>query len=254
MTSFVRSKSLSTILGTPNPKLNVAEFMNNRKILLVDLGGVSEAKLIYGALLVSRIQQAAFARHSVPKEKRIPFFLYVDEFENFQTGSFHKIISQARGYKLCLTVGCQWLDQLNPEVRSAIFTVSTYIIFAMQEKDSKHFKALIRPYEPDDLVNLKPHEALYIINKRRPIKKETPQPPPKISETGRISYAEEIRRRTLEKYGARSAASGTKRTIGEGDCKQEEILASSERDDAIEPTSGPIKDIPSHGREDKGAP
>jgi hypothetical protein len=251
MTPFVRSKSLSTILGTPNPKLNVGEFMNNRKVILVDLGGVSESKMIYGALLVSRIQQAAFARHSIAKEKRIPFFLYVDEFENFQTGSFHKIISQARGYKLCLTVGCQWLDQLNPEVKSAIFTVSTYIIFAVQEKDSKQFKALIRPYEPDDLVELKPYEALYIINKRRPIKKHTPPPPPDITSTGRISYAEEIKRKTLEKYGARSAESGLKRTIGAGDCKQEETIASSEHDDAIEPTTGPIEDIPSHGSENK---
>lgn len=253
MTPFVRSKSLSTILGTPNPKLNVAELMNNRKIMLVDLGGVAESKMIYGALLVSRIQQAAFARHSVPKEKRIPFFLYVDEFENFQTGSFHKIISQARGYKLCLTVGCQWLDQLNPDVRSALFTVSTYIIFALQEKDSKQFKALIRPYEPDDLVGLKQHEALYIINKRRPIRKSTLPPPPKISDIGRTSYAEEIKRRTLEKYGARSAGSGMKRTIGGEDCKREGMPASSEYDDAIEPTIGPVKDIPSHGSQDKGS-
>jgi hypothetical protein len=109
MTPFVNSKSLSTILGTPNPKLNIADFMNNRKIVLVDLGGVGESKMLYGSLLISRIQQAAFGRHNIPKEKRVPFFLYVDEFENFQTSSFHKIISQARGYKLCLTVGCQWL-------------------------------------------------------------------------------------------------------------------------------------------------
>ena len=189
MTPFINSKSLSKILGTPNPKLNIADFMNSRKILLVDLAGVSETKMLYGSLLVSRIQQAAFGRHNIPKDKRVPFFLYVDEFENFQTSSFHKIISQARGYKLCLTVGCQWLDQLNLDARAALFTVSTYIIFAVSEKDSKQFKALIKPYVPDDLVTLPPFKALCLIDKKNPIIKSTPPPAPHTLLAGKVSYA-----------------------------------------------------------------
>lgn len=254
MTPFVNSKSLSVILGTPNPKLNIAEFMNNRKILLVDLGGVSDSKMLYGALLVSRIQQAAFGRHSIPKEKRVPFFLYVDEFENFQTASFHKIISQARGYKLCLTVGCQWLDQLNAEIKSALFTVSTYIIFAVQEKDSKQFRALIKPYEPDDLVALSPHEALYLIDKKHPTIKRTPPPPPGNSEGSRMHYADEIRRNTLKNYGASSADRGSKRTIAWYGCGAERKTASLAQDDEIEPTKNAIRDVPPHGRKNEGAP
>ena len=253
MTPFVNSKSLSKILGTPSPKLNIADFMNNRKIVLVDLAGVSESKMLYGALLISRIQQAAFGRHGIPKEKRIPFYLYVDEFENFQTSSFHKIISQARGYKLCLTVGCQYLDQLHVDVKAALFTVSTYIIFAVSEKDSKQFKALIRPYEPDDLVTLPPFKALYLIDKRNPTIKRTPPPPPHTSEAGKISYAHEIKRNTLAKYGASSAENGMKSPFEAQGCTAEQTITPL-MDDEIEPTTGAIKEVPSHGRKDKGAP
>jgi len=253
MKPFVNRKSLSTILGTPNPKLNIADLMNNRKILLVDLAGVSESKMLYGSLLVSRIQQAAFGRHSIAKEKRVPFFLYVDEFENFQTSSFHMIISQARGYKLCLTVGCQWLDQLNAEIRSALFTVSTYIIFAVSEKDSKQFRALIRPYEPDDLVNLPPHKALYLINKRNPTIKCTPLPPPHTSEVGKVSYVEDIERNTITNYGAPSAINRTTRTFEVPGCKQEQATPSLVNDDNIEPTTESIKDIPPHRSQGEGS-
>ena len=254
MTPFVRNKSLLTLLGTPEPRLNIADCMNNRKVLLVDLGGVSSAKIVYGSLLVSRIQQAAFARHSIPKEKRIPFFLYVDEFENFQTSSFDKIISQARGYRLCLTVGCQWLSQLRKEIEDALFTVSTYLIFALTEKDSKKFKALMRPYDTDALVGLRQGEAFYIINKKSPILVRTPPPAPHTSKVGRKSFAKEIIENTVQKYGAHSAEIGKKRTIVADHCAHEKAPASLNDDDAIEPTTGPIKDIPSHGSKDSRTP
>jgi hypothetical protein len=142
-------------------------------------------------------------------------------------------------------------DQLNVDVKAALFTVSTYIIFAVSEKDSKQFKALIRPYEPDDLVALPPHTALYIIDKRNPIRKPTPDPPPHTSEAGNTSYADEIKKNTLEKYGARYTENRMKRTIGEESCKDEPAAASF-KDDDIEPTIGPIKNVPSHGGKDQG--
>jgi len=204
MTKFVNSRPLSAIFGTPDPKLNIAEFMNNRKIILVDLGGISETKQMYGALLIAKIQQAAFGRHNIPKEKRVPFYLFVDEFEHFQTSSFEQIISQARGYQLCLTVGNQWLDQLDTKVESALFTVSSYILFALSEQDSKKFKALIRPFETDDLVSLPQFHALYLIDKKNPRIRRVPERPPHTEAVGQKSYADYIRKRTDDLYGCKT--------------------------------------------------
>lgn len=203
MTSFVNSDSLSAIFGTPNPKLDISYCMDNRKIILVDLAGVGQSKMIYGALLVAKIQQAAFARHSIEESQRVPFYLYVDEFENFQTSSFHHIIAQARGYNLGLTVGCQWLDQLDKNNESALFTVASYIMFGMSPKDASKFKSLIQPHSPDELVKMPQHHALYVINRAAPILSATPPPPPDPTPEQR-SHADYIRKRTLELYSCKS--------------------------------------------------
>ncbi len=203
MSSFVNSDTLSAIFGNPNPKLDIAYCMNNRKILLVDLAGVGHSKMIYGSLLVAKIQQAAFGRHSIPESQRIPFYLYVDEFENFQTSSFHYIISQARGYRLGLTVGCQWLDQLTNENQHALFTVANYIMFGMSPQDANKFKTLIRPYEPDALVTMPPYRALYLVNRANPKILSTPWPA-FVPLSRELETADYIRKRTLDLYGCKS--------------------------------------------------
>ncbi len=66
-------------------------------------------------------QLAALKRSRIPEEKRIPFFIYLDEFHSFTTGSFTSILSESRKYKLALTLAHQYLAQMHPEIRTAVF-------------------------------------------------------------------------------------------------------------------------------------
>src|ERR1035437_5797006 len=146
MTDFTVNPSFSAIFSDPSPKLNLRTAMDERKIILVSLPGKSEITQIYGSLLISRFQQAAFSRADTPdRSKRVPFCLYVDEFEAFQTSSFDKILEAAGGLKLYLTLGNQHVFQLTDEILHGILgNVGTYIIFKLGESFEK-FETKIHP-------------------------------------------------------------------------------------------------------------
>jgi hypothetical protein len=121
---FLSSTVVRNIFGQPRTKLNLREAMDEGKILLVNLSkgkiGEDNAAMI-GSLLVTKFQIDAMARADVAAAKRRPYYLYIDEFQNFATGSFTTILSEARKYKLSLIVANQYTSQLLPEIRDAIF-------------------------------------------------------------------------------------------------------------------------------------
>src|SRR5690606_21617627 len=102
---------------------------------------------ILGSLLVTKIQLAAMSRSDIPNiEDRRPFYLYVDEFQNFATDSFATILSEARKYGLNLTVANQYVSQMSDTVRDAVFgNVGTMITFRVSADDAP---ALAKQYEP----------------------------------------------------------------------------------------------------------
>ena len=94
--------------------------MDNKKILLVNLAqgklGEETASLL-GGMIITRLQANAMERVDIPEEEREDFFLYVDEFQNFATDSFATILSEARKYKLSLTMANQYIDQMAETVQ-----------------------------------------------------------------------------------------------------------------------------------------
>jgi hypothetical protein len=99
--------------------------------------GEDKANLL-GSLLVTSFEQAAIERTEIPEAKRRDFHLYIDEFQSFSTESFISILSEARKYRLCLTLSHQYLDQLRESVRQAVFgNVGSFISFRIGEKDAK---------------------------------------------------------------------------------------------------------------------
>ena len=170
MKQFTFTPPLKTLLGTADARLNIFDCMENRKILLVDLTGVGKSNgNLIGQLLVSKIQQGAFRRESQARNRRIPFYLYADEFQNFQTSAFDTILSEAGGYRLCLTLANQGLYQLEPKIKDAIFTNVTggWIVFHIDEKDVPNFKLKTQPLDAEQLASLPPHTAF--IKTGRPI-------------------------------------------------------------------------------------
>ena len=115
-----------------------------------------------GAMLITRIQLAAMGRAYAKEENRRDFFLYVDEFQNFATSSFVKILSEARKYRLSLTMANQYTEQLELEIQRAIFgNVGTLMSFVVGARDayllSKEFGEI---YEENDLVQLGKYETV----------------------------------------------------------------------------------------------
>jgi len=143
LTPIAKNPRLRTIFGTPNAKLKISDVMDGSKILLVNIGGAPEAGVILGTLIISQLLQAAFRRAETPKARRVPHHIYVDEFQNFQTGSdFAKILSQCRKFNLCLAVANQYTAQLPSSLLSAVLGgASTWFLFRMSPQDIPIFKA-----------------------------------------------------------------------------------------------------------------
>ena len=113
-----------------------------------------------GAMMITKIQLTAMERVELPERERVPFYLYVDEFQNFATESFAKILSEARKYALNLTVAHQYIEQLEDKVRAAIFgNVGTHLCFRRGGTDAEE---LIKEFAPrfieEDLVSLTKYE------------------------------------------------------------------------------------------------
>ncbi len=140
--------------------------MDNKKILLVNLAqgrlGEETASLL-GGMIITRLQATAMERVDIPEDERTDFYLYVDEFQNFATESFAKILSEARKYKLNLTMTNQYIDQLPLTVRQAIFgNVGTLASFVVSQADAGILEKEFAPVvSSDDLVSLDAY-AMYI--------------------------------------------------------------------------------------------
>lgn len=165
--AFTANPLVRNIIGQPKSAFSIRQIMDERKILVVNLSrglvGEDNAALL-GALLVTKIQLAAMSRADVPAEQRLPFYLYVDEFQNFATDSFATILSEARKYGLNLTVANQYTAQMSQEVRDAVFgNVGSIIAFRMGADDGR---AMQRYFEPKfleyDLVHM--HNRHFVIN------------------------------------------------------------------------------------------
>lgn len=160
---FLSSSVIRNIVGQPKSTLDLRDIMDNRKILLMDLskGKVGEDNsALLGAMIITKLQLAALSRVDIPETERKDFYLYVDEFQNFVTDSFATILSEARKYRLNLTMGHQYIGQLTPEnntkVRDAVFgNVGSMVIFRVGAADAEFLETEFEPaFTPTDIVNL----------------------------------------------------------------------------------------------------
>lgn len=134
---FVTSPELRAILGQEESTFKIPRLMDERGILIANLSkgklGEDKANLL-GSLLISGFEQAALQRTA----NRTPFFLYVDEFQNLISGTFANLLSESRKFGLGLILANQYLDQLTPPVRSAVFgNVGSLAVFRLGQADAE---------------------------------------------------------------------------------------------------------------------
>lgn len=128
------------IVGQVRSQIDARFLMDNGRIFIANLAkgrlGEDKANLL-GALLVTEFQRAAMSRADVPEINRQDFHLFVDEFHNFSTDSFSSVLSEARKYRLDLTLSHQFVGQLRSEVRDAVFgNVGSIIAFRVGSADA----------------------------------------------------------------------------------------------------------------------
>ena len=148
--AFTANPIIRNIVGQPKSSLDIRKIMDEGKILVVNLskGLIGEDNAgILGAFIVTKVQLAAMSRSDIPDVmERRPFYLYVDEFQNFATDSFATILSEARKYGLNLTVANQYVAQMTDTVRDAVFgNVGTTISFRVSADDAP---ILVKQFEP----------------------------------------------------------------------------------------------------------
>ena len=211
---FISNPLIRNIIGQVRSKIDMRKIMDNGKILIANLSkgkiGEDNSRLL-GALLITKLQLAAMSRVDIPEEKRRDFFLYVDEFQNFATESFVNIMSEARKYRLSLTLANQYIAQLeemtptgkSTKVRDAIFgNIGTLIVFRVGAEDAEYLeKELIPEFLTEDLVNLAKYDIYIKLMidgvAGRPFSAETLPPLPKPKESGK----EKIIKVSRERYG-----------------------------------------------------
>lgn len=166
--AFTANPLVRNIIGQPKGSFNIRKVMDEGKILLVNLsrGLIGEDNAgILGAMIVTKIQLAAMSRADIKRiEDRRPFYLYVDEFQNFATDSFAVILSEARKYALNLAVANQYISQMTESVRGAVFgNVGTIVSFRVSPDDAPFLQKYFEPqFEASDLIRL--HNRQFVAN------------------------------------------------------------------------------------------
>jgi type IV secretory pathway TraG/TraD family ATPase VirD4 len=158
--NFISNDYLRPIIGQPKSAFNFREIMDSGKILIINLSkgkiGDINANLL-GMVITGKLLMAALSRVDIADEKaRKDFYLYIDEFQNFTTDSISTILSEARKYRLNLTIAHQFVAQLTEKIRDSVFgNVGAQIVFRVGMQDAEF---LIKQFEPvfdtNDLINI----------------------------------------------------------------------------------------------------
>jgi hypothetical protein len=186
---FLSTPVIRNIVGQPKSTLDLRFAMDTGKIVIVNLskGKIGEDNsALLGSLLVTKFQLDAMSRADIPEKDRKDFYLYVDEFQNFATDSFATILSEARKYRLNLTMANQYVAQMSEEVQAAVFgNVGSLVSFQIGIDDAKVFSEQFDEERilPIDLASL-PKYAVYnrimIDGMTSPVFSGATLPPPKI--------------------------------------------------------------------------
>lgn len=155
---FMTNDMMRNIIGQPKSAFDFREVMDGKKILLCKLskGLIGEINaFLLGMILVSKIAMGAFSRQDITEDERTPFYLYVDEFQNFITDVFATILSESRKYKLSLSITNQYIAQMDENIRNAVIgNAGNLIAFRVGAADAEFLVKEFAPLTIDDLTNV----------------------------------------------------------------------------------------------------
>jgi GTPase SAR1 family protein len=202
---FLQNDIMRPIIAQEKSSFNFREIMDNKKILLVNLSkgrlGDINANLL-GLIIVGKILMAALSRVDSLGKDLPPFYLYIDEFQNITTDSISTIFSEARKYKLSLTVAHQFIAQLEEKIRDSVFgNVGSIASFRVSSEDAEYLEKQFTPvFSAKDLMNVDNLNCyIKMLSAGRPVKPFSlfvPFPP-----RGESSLIDKIKELSYLKYG-----------------------------------------------------
>ncbi|MGA7193345.1 MAG: type IV secretion system DNA-binding domain-containing protein [Anaerolineales bacterium] len=143
ISALTDNPSLFYMLSQKENHLNIQKIMDEGKVLLVDLGDCDdETKRLLGTLIVTGFEQAALSRSRTSMEQRKPFYLYIDEFQDFAchpgaAETFSQMLSQVRKYGLHLILANQSIAQLSKSLQTALGNAQTIVVFRISRADAE---------------------------------------------------------------------------------------------------------------------
>src|SRR3989339_1713236 len=151
------------IFGQQQNRVDFFDLMQQRRIVLVNLAkGLlgDDVSSFFGATLITKIKQSAMKRVTLPPHLRLPFYLYVDEFQNIATKTFENLLAEARKFGIAITVANQNLSQLDYSLRSSLFgNVASMIVFQISAEDAEIMANEMQPvFTVSDMINLSERE------------------------------------------------------------------------------------------------
>lgn len=196
---FLANEIMRPIIAQEKSSFSLREIMDNKKILLVNLSkgrlGDINSHLI-GLILVGKILMAALSRVDSFGTDMPHFYLYLDEFQNITTDSISTILSEARKYKLSMTVAHQFIGQLDDKIKNSVFgNVGSMAVFRVGTEDSEFLEKQFTPvFSANDIANLDNYNAyLRLLSGGRPVKPFNVRiPPPDQGNKDQISKLREL--------------------------------------------------------------
>ena len=143
ISALTDNPSIFYMLGQKGNQLNIRKIMDEGKVLLVDLGDCDdETKRLFGTLVVTGFEQAALSRAQTPMETRTPFYLYIDEFQDFAchpgaAETFSQMLSQVRKFGLHMILANQSIAQLDSRLQTALGNAQTIVAFRISRADAE---------------------------------------------------------------------------------------------------------------------
>ncbi|MDQ5950214.1 MAG: hypothetical protein QG585_156 [Patescibacteria group bacterium] len=220
---FLSNDIMRPIVLQEKSSFNMREIMDNKKIFLVNLSkgrlGDINANLI-GLILVGKILMAALSRVDSFDKPLPPFYLYIDEFQNITTNSISQILSEARKYKLSLTIAHQFIAQLEESIKNAVFgNVGSIVSFRVGAEDGEVLEKQFAPtFNANDFVNIDNRNCyIKMLAKGRPLrpfsmetlppKKGKPEIASRLKELSYLTFGKErsiVEHEIMRKYESRS--------------------------------------------------
>lgn len=219
--SFLSNEIMRPIVSQEKSAFRLRDVMDNKKILLINLSkgrlGELNSSLI-GLILVGKILMSAFSRVDIPEKDRKNFYLYIDEFQNVTTNSIETILSEARKYRLSLTIAHQFIAQLEEEISKAVFgNVGSLAAFRVGAEDGEFLEKQFGPtFTRNDLINIDNRNCYVklLINGTTALpfsmrtvagKQSNPQLAAKAKEYSRLAFGrdrQDVEKEVMEKFAA----------------------------------------------------